>query len=515
MVRGIRFALGYGVMRTMLSYIGSLIIAIAVCLAFGVAVPCQASEGQDYEAAFLARINEARQDPSGVAGRLGMTLDPLIARFPDLHDELMNGMPQLIRSSTLAMSAAEHALDLIEKGYYSKISQDGRTVEDRMRDAGYLPAEADEAIGMIGFNNFFDPNMAVNAIFENFFREQVNSGEPIFLNPGFTDVGISFQTGTMPIGGKLQNFYLVTVDVGSSLNDTVEKAVYRMINDLRREPERVEMILDLGGEDGEELALLGAEGHIPDRWMPPLAWNKSIHLAAEAHANDMADRLYFSSVSPEGKTPSDRLADREYSSDCVLESLTAAITDQFSENPFEIASILLKQMIKGEMDSGPKIFSSDIAETGIGFVPKALDMGDDNKVTIYILVADYAMPSIHRSHIMGNVYHNKPVDEVSSKDSVDDETHPQIFGYGDNFPADPDRGFDLGEGIGCLQVCIAPLDYKEDEACIDTDSLGGYQLPLPETGYHDLTVSDEDGNILKRSIMMGLDNNYLKDLSIR
>ena len=444
MVRGIRFALSYGVMRTMLSHIGSLIIAIAVCLAFGVAVPCQASESQDYESAFLARINDARQNPGDVAAKLGVTLQPMIDRYPGLDDALRTGMPELTISPKLSASAAAHVRDMLESGYYSKTSRNGQGVKDRMVSVGYIPVIAGEAIGMIGFNNFFDPDMAVNAIFENLFREQVNSGEPIFLNPGFTDVGISFQTGTMPIGGKLQNVYLITVDVGSSLNDTVEKAVYRMINDLRREPERVEAILDFGGEDGEDLALLKAEGHIPDRWLPPLAWNETIHLAAEAHANDMADRLYFSSVSPEGKTPSDRLADREYSSDYVLESLSAVITDQFSENPFEIASILVKQMIKGEMDSSPKIFSPDIAETGIGFAPKALDMGDDNKVTIYILVADYAMPSIHRSHIMGNVYHNKPVDEGSSGDSVDDETHPQIFGYGDNFPADPDRGFDLG-----------------------------------------------------------------------
>ncbi|HEX6749864.1 MAG TPA: CAP domain-containing protein [Longimicrobium sp.] len=59
---------------------------------------------------------------------------------------------------------------------------------------------------------------------------------------------------------------------------------------------------------------------------PPLEWDPGAAAAAQAHADDMARRGYFSHVSPEGRTPIDRLRERGVRFRAVAENIAVGQT---------------------------------------------------------------------------------------------------------------------------------------------------------------------------------------------
>jgi uncharacterized protein YkwD len=189
-------------------------VYLATC-DFGAVMSC-------LEAELLQLINQARENPLQVAASLGIDPEQVLADFPEWHDLLTKGVHPLTFNTTLAEAAREHAADMLAHDYYSHDSLDGRTVEDRIREAGYELLDVGESIDFRPLCNGIDEQEAANLLFKHMLKSELErdlaSGERNILNPEFTEVGIAVVTGKITgLGGICgDQVQLVVADFGAS-----------------------------------------------------------------------------------------------------------------------------------------------------------------------------------------------------------------------------------------------------------------------------------------------------------
>jgi hypothetical protein len=93
-------------------------------------------------------------------------------------------------------AAEDHALDMMENGYFSTTSLDGREVQDRLWEQEYDTIEAGESLRIRVTVDAMDPSEAARICFERLFQRELIPGsmERNILNPVFEEVGVSFTT---------------------------------------------------------------------------------------------------------------------------------------------------------------------------------------------------------------------------------------------------------------------------------------------------------------------------------
>ena len=170
------------------------------------------------EAELLQLINQARANPLKTAALLGMDTERLLADLPLLSDVLTKGLPPLAFDARLYGAARNHGLDMLDKVYYSHASPDGRTYEDRIREAGYEAAVTGEVIGSLATYDSLAEKDAVFQIFAAKFKEELDpasTAERVILNGAFRDGGVYFKVFEFPVeGGGLGTYGLIVADLG-------------------------------------------------------------------------------------------------------------------------------------------------------------------------------------------------------------------------------------------------------------------------------------------------------------
>jgi hypothetical protein len=111
--------------------------------------PIQAAESE-----ILARLNLARSDPWAEAERLGLDLEVLRAEIvpEEVAAQWDQGLWPLAPNALLTEVARLHGEDMIERGYFSHITPEGLTPEDRVIGAGYDANVVREELGALAFN---------------------------------------------------------------------------------------------------------------------------------------------------------------------------------------------------------------------------------------------------------------------------------------------------------------------------------------------------------------------------
>lgn len=122
------------------------------------------------------------------------------------------GLVNFRNQSNLGNAAYLHSVDMIQNGYLSSISLDGRTTEDRIRTSGYNPLIYEEYIAAITFINFMPLDRAENIFVDNLFAYASH----IMLNPNLKDIGIGLVAGAFTYGGETRNAYILTCDFATS-----------------------------------------------------------------------------------------------------------------------------------------------------------------------------------------------------------------------------------------------------------------------------------------------------------
>jgi uncharacterized protein YkwD len=173
-------------------------------------------------------INQARERPLDVAESLGLNRDEILDGLPELADILLYGLPPLTLNENLYGAAEDHALDMMENGYVSTTSLDGREVGDRVWEQGYDPLEAGESLRILVTVNEMDPREAARICLEKLLGRELAPGfmGRNILNPAFKEVGIRFETAVpAEADGEQDRLYpeyytaMLVCDFGVSLED--------------------------------------------------------------------------------------------------------------------------------------------------------------------------------------------------------------------------------------------------------------------------------------------------------
>lgn len=165
-------------------------------------------------------INQARTNPLDTAASLGMDTEALLDDYPLLYEVLTVGLPPLAFDARLYRAARAHTLDMLEAEYYSGESPDGRTYEDRIREAGYEAVDAGEAVGLMCRTICDEPGEAPTRFLRKMFTGEIEAGEPdamTILNPLLAEGGIAIADGTsVELGGICgDEVILLTADFGA------------------------------------------------------------------------------------------------------------------------------------------------------------------------------------------------------------------------------------------------------------------------------------------------------------
>jgi Cysteine-rich secretory protein family len=263
--------------------------------------------------------------------------------------------------------------------------------------------------------------------------------------------------------------------------------LWYLINEARDKPMAV--IERLGLDEAKARLALGEDEWILDRGLQPVALNGQLFESAWNHSEDMIGNLYYSYVSPDGRTVEDRVADTGYEAVSTGESLGALVFQNFID-PMDAAAFIFLNLVRDELDpdrnQAKNIFSPEFRELGITFSAATLDVGERLPVYVYVVVADFADPVGLKAYVIGNVF----------KDL-----------NGNGF-------LDPGEGVSGLKAIARPFGSSEGGTSVVTGVLGEYQLELP-TGFVNFQIKDETGKVLKRQFSFAFDENRLLDVWLK
>ncbi|RLB92656.1 MAG: hypothetical protein DRH50_09295 [Deltaproteobacteria bacterium] len=111
--------------------------------------------------------------------------------------------------------ARAHCEDMIERGYFSHITPDGLTPEDRVISAGYDANVVREELGALAFNSYLDTGEAARMLTDAFLRDSIIQREteegPTLLNEGIVEVGIALCAGELAFTEGPAHGYILSV----------------------------------------------------------------------------------------------------------------------------------------------------------------------------------------------------------------------------------------------------------------------------------------------------------------
>jgi hypothetical protein len=319
------------------------------------------SGGTDEMAYMLTdRINKARADIKQTLQTRGKNISALLACRPQLKDYIDQGFPRLIPDSRLFVSAASHAADMTNQLYFSKISKNGWTIDDRFLEAGFYSDASDEILGVVLFQNYMSKEKAVDILWKEMLDNELDCGKqpfPILLNPVFRELGISVKSGSMKINGSKVNFYVAVCDFGSDRVSFDEKEMFLLMNKARTAPEILNRLLD-------------PETPYQDTEYAPYRFNTQLYRAAEQLIeNRMAEIFHNSGEKDEPLFV--RLSDLDYHALSADETSRVWITVD-PKSPEEAREHLLKEILAHEADlldpSERILLNSEFVEAGMALV---------------------------------------------------------------------------------------------------------------------------------------------------
>lgn len=184
------------------------------------------------ETELLLLMNQARMDPFGVARSMGLDMGQILADQPEFGELIKNGLPPLAFQKNLRRAADLHTQDMLQNSYFSHISPDGATPEDRIWRTGYVPEASGESIASKLTGGWVDSGSGARELFETLFRAEMRGEAPRnILNPQFRDVGIRYQRveKESAADGNAVAYHLMTCDFGASVASdlTLSGVVYR------------------------------------------------------------------------------------------------------------------------------------------------------------------------------------------------------------------------------------------------------------------------------------------------
>jgi uncharacterized protein YkwD len=394
----------------------------------------------------LQRLNEARANPRAVLARLGIAESTARAALAVDAWILDYGLAPLTSDPRLKVTAAAHGAEMLAVPFYGYLSRDGRTPAIRIANSGYPVAQSGETLAAVAFSRYVTANVALEAMLDNVLRDELigtpGVGRHIF-SPTFLDIGISLRAGTAAgLFADRPYVYVLVIDFGlprspapiaapapapapapiaapvpapapaptpipvpevPGVNDQAW-LLWQRFNEARANPRAT--MTRLGIPEAKVRAVLGQDLWLLDQGLPPLAWNEQIRTAAQGHGRDMVDRVYYSSVSPEGRTLTQRLSLAGYAPLLERETLGVLVFDKPMATLEAAVTILCDNMLRDELSGTPgvarNIFSPEFSEIGLALLAETVP-GMAGQPYAYLLVADFSRPTEERPFAVGRI----------------------------------------------------------------------------------------------------------------
>ncbi len=430
-------------------------------------------------------INAARKDPLGTAEAIGMNPKKILKDFSEIKDILTDGLPPFQFNDCLYVSAGDHTRDMFDKSYYAYESIDGRTVADRMRDAGYTPGVSGENLGLLYFNNYISPEKAVYQLFVNMYRDELDpawTGQRNILSPDMKDIGICIESGLFNFNGFSGNVYISTCDFGAEIS-AYELELLALINQARSKPKLVAAAYGL--DAAKIVKEFPGLADVFSKGAPAVLINANLHHAAKKHALDMLANEYYSSRSKDGRTPADRIRDAGYEAGWSDESRMLLSTCYTEMTPAETVPLVFRRMLLRSFGTQAKpdqsMFSAKAMEAGVGMANgESSELGEVCGTNVTLTVVDYAAPAAPGDPwLSGMVYH--------------DENGNGLF--------------DQGEGLPGVKVEIKDTGSALEKH-LRTNGIGGFSTVLPAGRYRVLIIAG-DTEPLKKWVTLGNANVWI------
>jgi hypothetical protein len=259
--------------------------------------------------------------------------------------------------------------------------------------------------------------------------------------------------------------------------------LWRLINEARMAP--LKALEKAGISETSAREALGEREWVLDQGLPPVAWNDLLFTAASGHAGDMVTRVYYSTVSPEGAGPAERIAAAGEEVLKTGESLGILAFNNYMP-PLEAARAMFHRMLAHELDPAipvpMAILHPDMTQAGIAFKAASLDLGLDMPVNLYVAVADVALPVNDQPFLVGNICRR----------------------------ADPAGTWRPENGLPGMTVVLVG---SEPGLSAVSQELGAYQIPI-RNAFFVLEARDPRGDIAGRWFAFGEGKNRLRDLIV-
>ena len=470
----------------MKSYFQKLFVILTVLFQCEFAFATENSFPDIYEWALFDEINHARTQPAEVASALGLDVEKILKDFPEYVEIFENGLPPLQFNIRLYNAAKAHNSSMYANQFYSSVSPDGGTVLSRMIEAGYLPCVWGETLGMLIFANFLPESYAVDIMFENMFKDELDSsysGERNILNPAFSDIGVAIDSGTWSFLSGTFNSYVVTSDFASSSDNPIESELIAFINQLRSNPRRFLSLLP--NIDLVKVYDRFSSDQLDSMALSPLISDSRVHSCAKERAYAKIEQNFFPVLEQRTEQEIDEC---RYDNSCDLVQnggdLFGAIQTAVSVDQRKAArSILIHKIVSA--------FNNGVLERNGFLYP------DYKWIGAFLEDMEYANDD--GSNLFFNflsIITTSEINEFSENEKPSEDSTSQVFLYCVVFSDANGNGiYDMGEGMGDAQLNISDGDLN---VCAMTDRAGSATVPLTK-GTYEVAVS-VDGEIQIKSI---------------
>ncbi len=173
-----------------------------------------------YELQMNNLINQLRANPLPVVAEYGFDASP--KEFPEYETLLIQGLPPLTYDPLLYRAAEELVVDMFENNHFSATTSDGRTLDDRVADTGYVPAWMEESRYRLSTcGESVSPAETVSRMFRYLvtraFQADPDRRQSAMIAPEAEDCGIRIKAGqSAEMGGVCGDYiHIMVADFGT------------------------------------------------------------------------------------------------------------------------------------------------------------------------------------------------------------------------------------------------------------------------------------------------------------
>ncbi len=182
-----------------------------------------ASDSEKLEALsqqFWLRVNEARRDPLATVARLGLNEEQVRNVFADQQWILDEGLAPLAWQQQLVDSSQGHGRDMFTRLFYSYVTPDNISIDQRIAATGYQAGPVGETMNALFFENYISIDFSFDWLVDTMLRDELLGNPSVprnIFSPDISEMGASFFAESIESLDGQPFVYLLIADFAAPL----------------------------------------------------------------------------------------------------------------------------------------------------------------------------------------------------------------------------------------------------------------------------------------------------------